>query len=133
MKTVSIAAFVKRHYPAFQSMDRDKLMGFLQWFVDRGALACAVQRGRIVAIGMVRPVASEAEAEQPYVWNPWGACLFCELAVSIHRRGMEAVWGEMRARFPQRRFLFKRRNKGLMSIREYDADRMTALLQKGCL
>jgi hypothetical protein len=131
MTPVQIAAYIKRQKtPTYSQMSRKNLLSAVNWFMATGGLIFATSRGRIVGVACMRTVMNRQEAEENWLWNPWGTRLCIDLAVTSHPRGLEAIVREIAWRFPSGSVFWRRCNRGSDRLREYNFGRAVHLVTR---
>ena len=102
MNTVSISAYVKRHWGLSQKWDGSRLVPWLDWFINDGRLHTITRRGRVVGLGMGRLLLNEADHAEPYAHDEAGQLAWIDLLISQDKTVAARLWGTMLKRFGMR-------------------------------
>lgn len=94
-----LAAFIKRHYAPARGWSKDALLRWVRWNLGEGFLAYAHDDGRVVGVGIARPVMRPADGAVSGEFDPEGSCLFVDLAIGIEPGALACLVGTMRQRF----------------------------------
>ena len=109
--TISVAAFIKRHWEGAKEWHRDSLLPWVQWYVNNKRSFVVADGEKIQAVALTRFVNTVHEAEEEYC-DTNGNVVHCDLAVSRHSLGMKGVFTLMILQHGKgREFLSWTRNK----------------------
>lgn len=120
-----LAAFLRRRYAPARRWPRAILLGWVRWHLGEGFLAYVLDGeqdgvGRIVAVGVARPVMRPEDGREDYRHDPEGSCLFVDVAVSTAPRGLLCLVALLRRRFGFRRTIaYQRRNREAVVARPF--------------
>jgi hypothetical protein len=92
MHTTTLAAFIRRHWPACRSWPREQLLEWVRWYQVRDLVLAAraddsVPPGRIFAVVLGRPVESIGRAKrEPYHYLSGSGLWYVDLLVCVPGR-----------------------------------------------
>lgn len=103
VQTVTLAAFVRRHWGACSTWTRGQLLDYVRWYQLRDlAFWHRDERGRIDALGFVRPVRGvQAGASDRWRYDSGGAVWFLDLVITTgrdFRRLLRGLFSQARLR-----------------------------------
>ena len=99
-----IAAYLRRHYPFCRHWPREILLGWVRWHLGENFLAYVLDGekdgcGRIVGVGVARPVMQPADGLVDYRFDHEGPVLFVDVTVATAPHAMLMLLAMLRRRF----------------------------------
>lgn len=90
--TIQVAAFLKRNYPEYSSLDRASFLPWLEFYIENKRCGVVTNQGRIVGVGLFRTMHNLDEWFQPFHQNDFGNYLFVDCVVAKSKEAMKALW-----------------------------------------
>ena len=122
-----IAAFIRRHYPLARHWPREILLAWTRWHLGEGFLGHVLDgdqpgTGRIVGVGVCRPVMKPEDGLRDYCHDPEGSILFVDMVAATAPNAMLCLVSLMRQRFGFRQAIaYQRRGREKVVVRPFFA------------
>lgn len=99
---VRIAAFLKRHLPAFRHVERTRLITFVAWYWHDGRIGVVTDGTRIVAVALARALDRVEDAAHEFHHAENGRIVWLDHVVNRHPHGLTILLRQARQRFGPR-------------------------------
>ena len=86
-----IAAFVREHIPHVRAWPPERLEQWITWYAQRDLIGLVQRAGRIVGVGMARPVKPGQELQE-YAMEWQGDTVWIDCAVATDRAATRDLW-----------------------------------------
>jgi hypothetical protein len=96
--------FIFDHYDPVKQWGWPIACGWVNWHACKGFMATIIdqQTGKIVAVGIARPVAKPSDGLIDYEYDEDGRHVFVDLILSTNPIGLAGIWAIFRNRFGER-------------------------------
>lgn len=113
VSVLKVAAFLRRNYPACQSWPKPNFLAWLNWLCQLNAIACVLDNGRLIGVGIARPVLTMARGKDHYAVDNGGTILWVDVAAAKTTHATALLLKIARNRWGERVFIaFHRRKWG---------------------
>lgn len=92
--TREMASLLRENLPFIEEWDRDKLLAWVQWFVNVGRYYAVAKGGKLVGLALVRFVDTEEQCEEHYL-DTGGPICYVEATVSLEDGGIGELFSLM--------------------------------------
>lgn len=114
-----VADYLYRKLPCLRSLRENQMIELLEFYDSRGGLA-VLRDGKIVAVGLARPLMRDRIADKgEWEWNEFGDTVYIHAAVVEQKNYLPILLGRAINRFGWRKYLALAR-RGVTRLYDFD-------------
>lgn len=94
--TLYVGAFLRRLWPACRAWRREKLLAWVQWYVDHDRYVFITERRRLLAVALYRRLTDPFTQAEVHYADSAGPIVYCDIAASRGKEALRAAFSMMR-------------------------------------